>query len=78
MACDPQILLADANCYDCMITGRMRDAVEIVLLCAIRDRTVIPITPQALIDQANCIFTCIPPGAMSAVKISLLCQISGL
>jgi hypothetical protein len=78
MACDPNTLLAQAKCFDCALSGIMFDAVEIVLLCAIRDGVVLACDPQTLITQANCIITCIPPGAMPAVKISLLCQIAGL
>lgn len=78
MACDPNTLLAQAKCYDCMYLPGQAAAVEIVLLCAIRDGTAITCDPQALITQANCILTCIPIGMLPAVKIALLCQIAGL
>lgn len=78
MACDPNTLIAQAKCYDCNFTPGMFAAVEIVLLCAIRDKTPITCDPQTLITQANCIIGCIPPGMMPAVKIALLCQIAGL
>jgi hypothetical protein len=60
------------------MNGSMYSAIEIVLLCAIRDRTPITCDPQTLIAQASCIEACIPYGMMPAVKISLLCQIAGL
>lgn len=70
--------MAQAKCYDCMYQPGMAAAVEIVLLCAIRDGTAISCDPQALIAQANCIMRCIPIGMLPAVKIALLCQIAGL
>ena len=78
MACDPNTLLEQAKCYQCLMVGDLFPAVEIVLLCAIRDGTTIACDPQTLVTQANCIRACIPRGMMSAVKISLLCQIAGL
>jgi hypothetical protein len=77
MACDPNTLLAAAKCFDCGMSGIMFDAVEIVLLCAIRDGTSLACDPQTLLAQASCILSCIPPGAMPAVKLSILCQITG-
>lgn len=78
MACDPNTLLAQAKCYDCNVSGSMYMAMEIVLLCAIRDGTTIACDPQSIISQAACIEPCIPYGMMPAVKIALLCQIAGL
>lgn len=60
------------------MTGDLFPAVEIVLLCAIRDGTALSCDPQALVAQASCIRSCIPQGMMSAVKLSLLCQIAGV
>jgi len=53
----------------------MFDAVEILLLCAIRDGETLSCDPQALITQASCILGCIPPGMMPAVKLAILCDI---
>jgi|KBSSwiStaDraftv2_1062776.scaffolds.fasta_scaffold2398224_1 hypothetical protein len=75
MACDPNALVDAAKCFDCGMSGVMFDAVEIVLLCAIRDGTALACDPQTLLAQASCILTCIPVGMMPAVKVSLLCQI---
>ena len=78
MACDPNTLIAAAKCFECNISGLMYDAVEIVLLCAIRDGTASSCDPQTLVTQASCIIGCIPPGMMPAVKLSLLCEIANL
>lgn len=75
MACDPQALLDQAKCFQCFLTGDLFPAVEIVLLCAIRDGTAISTDPQDLITQASCIRSCIPLGMMSAVKAAILCDI---
>ena len=75
MACDPNTLLEQAKCFQCTLTGDLFQAVEIVLLCALRDGTTLACDPQTLVTQANCIRSCIPPGMMSAVKLSLLCDI---
>jgi hypothetical protein len=76
MACDPNTLLAQARCYQCLLTGDLFPAVEIVLLCAWRDRTVLACDPQTLVAQASCIRSCIPYGMMPAVKAALLCDIA--
>jgi len=78
MACDPNTLLAQAKCYDCNLSPGMYAAMEIVLLCAIRDGSTIACDSQSLLTQANCILTCIPPGMMGAVKVALLCDIAAL
>jgi hypothetical protein len=75
MACDPNTLLEQARCYECALSGTLIDAVEIVLLCAIRDGDTMACDPQSLLAEASCILCAIPPGAMGAVKLSLLCQI---
>lgn len=75
MACDPAVLLEQSKCFQCFITGNMAMAVEIVILCAMRDGETIPTDPQELISQASCILACIPVGAMSAVKLAILCDI---
>lgn len=78
MACDPTTLLEQAKCYQCNLSPGMFAAVEIVLLCAIRDGTPITCTSQALLAQASCIRGCIPPGMMGAVKLAILCDIANL
>jgi hypothetical protein len=79
MACDPNTLLEQAKCYQCYAASGLLPALEIVLLCKIRDGTPpASCSPQTIISEAQCIFACIPPGLMSAVKVSLLCQIAGL
>lgn len=75
MACDPNTLIEQAKCYECALTGDMYLAVEIILLCAIRDGTPLTCSPQALVSLASCI-RCIPIGMMQAVKTSLLCDIA--
>ena len=75
MPCDPNTLLDQAKCFQCNLTGDLFPAVEIVLLCAIRDGTPLACDPQTLVAQASCIRSCIPLGMMSAVKLSILCQI---
>ena len=75
MACDPNTLLEQAKCYQCLLTGDLFPAVEIVLLCAWRDGDTISCDPQALVSQASCIRSCIPLGMMPAVKTALLCDI---
>jgi len=75
MACDPNTLLEQAKCYQCTLSGDLYPALEIVLLCAIRDGTALACDPQTLVSQASCIRNCIPIGMMSAVKLSLLCNI---
>ena len=75
MACDPNTLLEQAKCYQCLLTGDLFPAVEIVLLCAWRDGDAISCDPQALVAQASCIRSCIPLGMMAAVKTALLCDI---
>lgn len=75
MPCDTQILLQQAQCFECNMNGLMPSAVEIVLLCAIRDGTPIACDPQTLIAQASCILGCIPPNMMPAVKLAILCDI---
>lgn len=78
MACDPNTLLDAAKCFECNLTGDLYAAAEIVLLCAIRDRTTQSCDPQTLAAQASCIRGCIPLGMMPAVKLSILCQIANL
>ena len=75
MACDPQTLVAQASCFNCVVTSGLADAVEIVLLCAWRDGTILSCNPQSLVTQASCIFACIPPGMMGAVKLAILCDL---
>ncbi len=76
MACDPNTLLAEATCFQqCAGWPGLGDAVELVLLCAIRDGTPMACDPQVLLDEAACLLSCIPPGALQAVKIGVLCQI---
>jgi len=77
MACDPNTLMAQAKCFNCGLSGAMFDAIEIVLLCAIRDGAAMTCDPNALLQEARCILACIPPGSMPAVKVALLCQITG-
>jgi hypothetical protein len=77
MPCDIPALLEQAKCYECNLTPGMFAAVEIVLLCAWRDGTVLACNPQTLLSQANCIRGCIPPGMMPAVKLAILCDIAG-
>lgn len=76
MACDPNTLLEQAKCYQCLLTGDLFPAVEIVLLCAWRDGRVLTCDPQTLVSEASCIRSCIPSGMMAAVKTSLLCDIA--
>lgn len=76
MTCDPNTLLAQAKCYDCNLSPGMFAAVEIVLLCAIRDGTAIDCDAQSLLTQASCILSCIPPGMMPSVKLAILCDIA--
>jgi hypothetical protein len=78
MACDPNTLLEAAKCFDCTLTGDLFLAVEIVLLCAIRDGTTLSCDPQTLVAQASCIRSCIPVGMMPAVKLAILCEIANL
>jgi hypothetical protein len=75
MACDPATLISQSSCFDCLVSTGLAPYVEIVLLCAIRDGTVISTDPQALITQASCLLGCIPPGALAAVKLAILCDI---
>jgi len=77
MACDPNTLLNQAKCYQCVLTGDLFPAVEIVLLCAWRDGTPLTCDPQALVTLASCIRSCIPLGMMPAVKAAILCDIAG-
>lgn len=77
MACDPNTLIDQAKCYYCTLTGDLYPAVEIVLLCAWRDGTLLSCDPQSLISQASCIRSCIPLGMMPAVKAAILCDIAG-
>lgn len=76
MACDPNTLLEQAKCYQCLMTGDLFPAVEIVLLCAWRDGTILSCDPQTLVSLASCIRGCIPPGMMGAVKLAILCDIA--
>jgi len=80
MACDPNQLLEDAKCFQCKYgsLGSLYDAVEIVLLCGVRDGMNLPCDPDFLANEARCILQCIPPGAMQAVKIRILCDILGM
>jgi hypothetical protein len=78
MACDPQELISGARCFECFGgNGVLLDAMEIVMLCAIRDGdTSMACDPQTLVSQSDCIIQCVPLGMMQAVKIYLLCQIA--
>lgn len=78
MSCDPNTLLEQAKCFQCNGTGDLLPAMEIALLCRMRDGTTINCDPQTIINEASCIRGCIPIGAMSAVRVSLLCQILNL
>ncbi len=75
MSCDPNQLLELIDCFETKVWGSLANAVEVVLLCAIRDGTPLACDPQTLIDQANCLLTTIPPGAYQPIKLALLCQI---
>lgn len=77
MPCDPNTLLEQAKCYQCVLTGDLFPAVEIVLLCAWRDGEVLTCDPQTLLAQASCLRGCIPFGMMAAVKVAILCDIAG-
>ena len=76
MACDPNTLISQSKCFECLLSGNMIPAVEIVMLCAIRDGETVSTDPQTLLSQASCIMACIPIGMMPAVKLSLLCDIA--
>lgn len=76
MACDPQTLINDARCFECFGMGRMFDAMEVVLLCAIVDGESMACDPQTLLSQANCLLCTIPDGMWEPIKVSLLCQIA--
>ncbi len=76
MSCEPQQLLDLIACFETKVWGSLHDAVEVVLLCGIRDGTSMSCDPQTLIDQANCLLCVVPPGAYPAIKLSLLCQIA--
>jgi hypothetical protein len=76
MACDPNTLISQSRCFECFLTGNMAAAVEIVMLCAIRDGETVSTDPQTLAAQASCIQACIPIGMLPAVKLSLLCDIA--
>lgn len=76
MACDLELLTEQARCLQCDLTPAMASAVEIVLLCAIRDGTPLTCDPQVLANEARCLLSCIPYGMLSAVKIALLCDIA--
>lgn len=76
MACDPAQLLEDSKCFQCNLSGALFDAVEIVLLCAIRDGDVMACDPSSLAEDAKCILTCIPQGQMQAVKLAVLCDVA--
>ena len=77
MACDADQLLEDAKCYLCLIPAGYMDAVELVLLCALRDGETLDCDPQSLINEANCIWCKLGaiPGAMQAAKIAVMCDI---
>ena len=77
MACDPNQLLEDSKCFSCKYGSlwSLYAAVEIRLLCAIRDGENLPCDPDFLANEARCIMHCIPPGAMEAVKLRILCDI---
>ncbi len=77
MACDPNTLINGARCFECYGMGRMFDAMEVVLLCAIVDgNTSMACDPQTLMSQANCLLCTIPDGMWEPIKVSLLCQIA--
>lgn len=67
--------MEQAKCYECAVTGDLNAAVEIVLLCAIRDGESLTCDAQELVTQTSCI-RCIPQGMMEAVKTALLCDIA--
>lgn len=76
MACDPAALLADAQCWFSCSSAGLNDAMEVMLLCALRDGdTTMACDPQSLMTEAHCLSSCIPQGMMGAVKLGLLCQI---
>jgi hypothetical protein len=76
MACDPATLTQQSACFQCLVSGNLIVATEIVLLCALRDGETIPTDPQALVSQAGCILDCIPTGLLPAVKLAILCDIA--
>lgn len=75
MSCDANTLVssATASAFLQQIPGYMLEAVEVLLLCAIRDGTPLSCDPNTLMQQANCLMQCIPIGMMPAVKLSILC-----
>lgn len=76
MACEPSTILSQGACFQCLLTGNLIVAAEIVLLCALRDGEPIPTDPQALVSRAGCILACIPTGMLNAVKLAILCDIA--
>jgi hypothetical protein len=78
MACDVPAIIEQAKCFQCYMPGGLLAAVEIVILCAIRDGTPLDCDPQTLVTEASCILSCIPPGMLPAVKTAILCDIAGL
>lgn len=77
MACDPQTLISNAQCWLACGSNALNDAFEIALLCAIRDGdTSLACNPQALIAQAECLLSCLPAGSFGAVRLGILCEIA--
>jgi hypothetical protein len=67
MPCDSATLLASAQCFFACGDRALEDALEIVLLCAIRDGdTELACDPSALVAEAQCLLHCIPQGASGA------------
>ena len=74
-ACNPQTLLDDAACFECLPAG-MRSLLDTALLCRIAQGLGMTCDVQTLLTDAAC-FSCLTPGERVLVQLQLLCNIAG-
>lgn len=74
--CDPQSLINDASCFQCLLPGQMPLA-QLALLVRILqqlDPTFV-LNVNTLMDEAKC-FECLKGGEIQLARLALLCRIS--
>ncbi len=77
MPLDPQSLLSDAACFECLSTASASELIELALLKSIL-LGVSPMAatdPQSLFTQSKC-YLCMGVSQFQALKLALLAQIS--
>lgn len=73
--CDPQALLENAACFECLTPGE-RELAKLALLAqlVLAANPTADVTPQGLLKNAAC-YNCVSPGMWKLMELQLLCEI---